>query len=166
MLDLQLQYDPSISIGAYTTRDTTDPDVAAELLKGGMMPVNLVQISEISTNFRDAIINHLVIACDGEEAKNVVQLFSAAIASTPDEMGNTIKTYSEYLAPLSFAWGETVLATRTVLRNKPGTSGNFLATVANALSKKMDSEMFKSLILNSTASASQVVELERAQGKY
>jgi hypothetical protein len=30
----------------------------------------------------------------------------------------------------------------------------------------MNSEMFKSLIMNSTASAEQVVELERAQGKY
>jgi len=148
------------------TRDTTDPVVAAELLKDGMMPVNLVQISEISTNFRDAIINHLVTSCDGDNAKNVVQLLSAAVASTPDEMGNTIKTYSEYLAPLSFAWGETVLATRAILRNKPDNAGNFLSTVANALNKKMNSDMFRSLILNSTSNASQLVELERAQGKY
>jgi len=95
-----------------------------------------------------------------------VQLLAAAISSTPDEMVSTIKTYSEYLAPLSFAWGETVLATRTVLRNKPETSGNFLGTIAEALNKKMNSEMFKSLILNSTASANQVVDLEKAQGKY
>jgi hypothetical protein len=166
MLDLHLKYDPNISVGAYMTRDTTDPVVAAELLKDGMMPVNLVQISEISTNFRDAIINHLVTSCDGDNAKNVVQLLSAAVASTPDEMGNTIKTYSEYLAPLSFAWGETVLATRAILRNKPDNAGNFLSTVANALNKKMNSDMFRSLILNSTSNASQLVELERAQGKY
>jgi hypothetical protein len=166
MLDLHLKYDPNISVASHMTRGTTEPIVAAELLKGGSIPDNLVLISEISTNYRDAIINHLVTTCDGDEAKNVVQLFSAAIASTPDEMVSTIKTYSEYLAPLSFAWGETVLATRSILRNKPDTSGNFLSTVANALNKKMNSEMFKSLILNSTASASQVVELERAQGKY
>jgi len=140
--------------------------VAAELLKGGHIPENLVLISEISTNFRDAVINRLVTTSDGDDAERVVQLLSAAISSTPDEMVSTIKTFSEYLAPLSFAWGETVLATRTVLRNKPGNSGNFLATIADALNKKMDSEMFKSLIMNSTASADQVVELEKAQGKY
>ena len=166
MLDLHLKYDPNISVTTHMTRETFEPVVAAELLKGGNIPENLVKISEISTNFRDAVINHLIISSDGNEAKNVVQLFSAAIASTPDEMGNTIKTYSEYLAPLSFAWGETVLATRAVLRNEPSKAGNFLSTVANALNKKMNSEMFKSLILNSTSSASQVVELERAQGKY
>lgn len=166
MLDLHLKYDPNISVASHTTTGTTEPVVAAELLKNGNIPENLVLISEISTNFRDAVINRLVTTSDGDDAERVVQLLSAAIASTPDEMVSTIKTYSEYLAPLSFAWGETVLATRTVLRNKPGNSGNFLATIADALNKKMDSEMFKSLIMNSTASADQVVELEKAQGKY
>ena len=166
MLDLHLKYDPNISVAAHLTRQTTEPVVAAELLKGGHIPENLVLISEISTNFRDAIICRLLTTCDGDEAKNVVQLLSAASSSTPDGMDETIKTYSEYLAPLSFAWGETVLATRAILRNNPGKAGNFLATVANALNKKMDSQTFKSLIVNSTASAEQIVELERAQGKY
>jgi len=166
MLDLHLKYDPNISIASHMTRGTTEPIVAAELLKGGSIPDNLVLISEISTNFRDAVINRLITTSNGDEAKNVVQLFAAAISSTPDGMDESIKTYSEYLAPLSFAWGETVLATRTVLRNKPDKAGNFLGTVANALNKKMNSEMFKSLIMNSTSSAEQVVELEKAQGKY
>ena len=166
MLDLHLKYDPNISVRSHTATGTTEPVVAAESLKGGNIPENLVLISEISTNFRDAVINRLVTTSDGDDAERVVQLLSAAIASTPDEMVSTIKTYSEYLAPLSFAWGETVLATRTVLRNNPGNSGNFLATIADALNKKMDSAMFKSLIMNSTASAEQVVELEKAQGKY
>lgn len=166
MLDLHLKYDPNISVASYMARGTTEPVIAAELLKGGTIPENLIAISEISTNYRDAIICRLITTCTADEAKNVVQLLSAAISSTPDEMDNTIKAYSEYLAPLSFAWGETVLATRTILRNKPGKSGNFLATIADALNKKMNSEMFKSLIVNSTASAEQVVELEKAQGKY
>lgn len=166
MLDLHLKYDPNISVMSHMATGTTEPVVAAELLKGGRIPENLVLISEISTNYRDAIICRLLTTCDGDEAKNVVQLLSAAISSTPDGMDQTIKTYSEYLAPLSFAWGETVLATRTILRNKPGTAGNFLGTVANALAKKMNSDMFRSLIVNSTASAEQVVELEKAQGKY
>ena len=166
MLDLHLKYDPNISVASHMTRGTTEPVVAAELLKGGAIPDNLVLISEISTNFRDAVINRLITTSNGEEAKNVVQLLSAAISSTPDGMDSTIKTYSEYLAPLSFAWGETVLATRVILRNNPDKAGNFLGTVANALNKKMNSEMFKSLIMNSTSSAEQVVELEKAQGKY
>jgi hypothetical protein len=166
MLDLHLKYDPNISVASHMTRQTTEPVVAAELLKGGHIPENLVVISEISTNFRDAIICRLLTTCDGDEAKNVVQLLSAAISSTPDGMDSTIKTYSEYLAPLSFAWGETVLATRAVLRNSPDKAGNFLGTVANALNKRMDSHTFRSLIVNSTASAEQIVELEKAQGKY
>ena len=166
MLDLHLKYDPNISIASHMAGEVNSPAYAAELLKAGNIPENLVQISEISTNFRDAVINKLITTSDTDDAERVVQLLSAAISSTPDEMVNTIKTYSEYLAPLSFAWGETVLATRAVLRNNPDKAGNFLVTVANALNKKMNSEMFKSLIMNSTASAEQVVELEIAQGKY
>jgi small-conductance mechanosensitive channel len=166
MLDLHLQYDPNMTIDTYVTRPTNDPVDMSIVLKHGLMPQNLVQISEISTNFRDAVINTLITNSDANETVIVLQLLSAAVSSTPDEAVNTVKAYSEYLAPLSFAWGETVLATRSILRNKPEKAGNFLSTVANALNKKMDSEMFKSLIMNSTASAIKVVELEIAQGKY
>jgi hypothetical protein len=41
-----------------------------------------------------------------------------------------------------------------------------LSTVANALNKKMNSDMFYSLIVNSTSNANDIVALERAQGKY
>jgi len=166
MLDLHLQYDPNMAIENYTTGPLNSPDRFSNALKNGLLPRNLLQISEISTNFRDAVINDLITTSSADEAQIVLQLLSAAVSSTPDEMYKNIKTYSEYLAPLSFAWGETVLATRAILRNKPGVAGNFLGTVADALNKKMNSEMFNSLINNSTASAKDIVQLEIAQGKY
>ena len=166
MLDLQLQYDPNISISPHIIRDTNDPIIAAKMLQGGMMPGNLMKISEISTNFRDAVLHLLITTSDGDEAKEVVQLLSAAVSSTPDDDSKMLKSFSEYLAPLSFAWGETVLATRAVLRNKPESAGNFIGTVASALSKKMDIHTFQNLLQNSTASAAQIVEMEKAQGKY
>ena len=166
MLDLHLKYDPNMSIGMYLVGDEPDPANAAMYLKNGMLPRNLVKTAEISTNFRDAVISTLIANSTTEEAERVLQLLSAAIATTPDDMENTIKSYSEYLAPLAFSWGETVLATRAILRNKPDKAGNFLSTVANALNKKMNTDMFKSLIVSSTASANDIVALERAQGKY
>jgi hypothetical protein len=167
MLDLQLNYDPNMTIGDHLASETFDPTTAAERLRRGSIPVNLVQISEISTNFRDAVINDLITNTGSGEAKDrALQLLAAAVASTPNGMDNTIRAYSEYLAPLSFAWGETVLATRTILRNKPGKAGAFINTVASALSKKMDVATFNNLLMNSTASAKDIVELERAQGKY
>ena len=68
MLDLHLKYDPNISVASHTTSGTTEPVVAAELLKGGHLPENLIVISEISTNFRDAVINRLVKTSNGDDA--------------------------------------------------------------------------------------------------
>lgn len=167
MLDLQLQYDPNVSIGQYMSGEQKEPVMVASHLKAGLIPINLVQITDISTHFRDAVIYALITTADGSDANNVLKILSAAIASTPDELDETIKTYSEYLASLSLVWGETVLATRAVLRNKPEKAkGSFLSVVANALYKKMNSEMFKSLLLNNTANAGSLVTLERAQGMY
>ena len=56
MLDLQLQYDPNVSIGQYTSGEQKEPGMVASHLKAGLIPVNLVQITDISTNFRDAVI--------------------------------------------------------------------------------------------------------------
>jgi hypothetical protein len=166
MLDLHLKYDPNMTLANYITGDQNDPVIAASYIKGGLMPQNLVKMTEISTHFRDAVISNIVTTAATDEQERTLQILSAAISSTPDGMDNTVKAYSEYLAPLAFAWGETVLATRAVLRNEPSKAGNFLTTVANALNKKMNSEMFYSLIVNSTSSANDVVALERAQGKY
>ena len=166
MLDLPLKYDPNISIDGFLVGAETDPTMAASYMKSGYLPRNLVNMSEISTNFRDAVIHSLIATSDGNEAERVVQLLSAAVSATPDDMTNTVKAYSEYLAPLSFVWGETVVATRAILRNKPDKAGNFLSTVANALNKRMNSEMFKSLIVSSTTNAADIVAMEIAQGKY
>jgi hypothetical protein len=166
MLDLHLKYDPNVSLGNYVTGDQYDPEIAASYIKGGLMPQNLVKMTEISTHFRDAVIGNIVTTAATGEQERTLQLLSAAIAGTPDGMENTVRAYSEYLAPLAFAWGETVLATRAVLRNEPSKAGNFLSTVANALNKKMNSDMFYSLIVNSTSNANDIVALERAQGKY
>jgi len=166
MLDLHLKYDPNVSLGNYTTGDQFDPVIAASYIKGGLMPQNLIKTTEISTHFRDAVISNIVTTAATDEQQRTLQLLAAAVASTPDGMDNTVRTYSEYLAPLAFAWGETVLATRAVLRNEPSKAGNFLSTVANALNKKMNSDMFYSLIVNSTSNANDIVALERAQGKY
>ena len=166
MLDLHLKYDPNMTLANHTTGDQNDPVIAASYIKGGLMPQNLVKMTEISTHFRDAVISNIVTTAATDEQERTLQILSAAISSTPDGMDNTVKAYSEYLAPLAFAWGETVLATRAVLRNEPSKAGNFLTTVANALNKKMNSEMFYSLIVNSTSSANDIVALERAQGKY
>jgi hypothetical protein len=155
-----------MTLANHTTGDQNDPVIAASYIKGGLMPQNLVKMTEISTHFRDAVISNIVTTAATDEQERTLQILSAAISSTPDGMDNTVKAYSEYLAPLAFAWGETVLATRAVLRNEPSKAGNFLTTVANALNKKMNSEMFYSLIVNSTSSANDVVALERAQGKY
>jgi len=166
MLDLHLKYDPNISISNFLSGETTDPGIAATYLRAGAMPHNLSNISEVSTNFRDAVIYSLITTSDAGEAGKVLQLLSAALSTTPDEMTNAVRIYSEYLAPLSYVWGETVLATRAILRNEPSKAGSFLSTIADALNKKMDVEHFKTLLVNSTANSVNIVNLERAQGKY
>jgi len=166
MLDLKVNYDPNISIAAYMSGETTDPALASQYLRGGLVPRNLVQMSEISTNFRDAVMSFLLSNADTEERSRTLEILSAAIAGTPDGMDNTVKAYSEYLAPLAYAWGETVVATRAILRNKPGSAGNYLGTVAGALSKQMDHGAFHDILVNSTQNSVDVVVMEKAQGKY
>ena len=163
MLDLHLQYDPNISLTRHIATGFPDHDMASGMLRSGLMPDNLIEITAKSVNFRDAVINHTIVnAASQEEKQAALELLSAAVASTHADAVDALRIYSEYTAALAYAWGETVLATRTVLRNKPNDAGNFLATIASALNKKMDTSMFHSLIMNSTANApGQWAQVER-----
>lgn len=154
MLDLHLQYDPNISLRNHIGTGLPDHDMASNMLKSGLLPDNLVEITTRSVNFRDAVINHTIrTAASTQEKQTVLELLAAAVASTPSDAEETLRIYSEYTAAFAYAWGETVLATRAVLRNKPNNAGSFLSTIASALNKKMDTAMFHSLVMNSTANA-------------
>lgn len=154
MLDLHLQYDPNISLTHHMVTGFPDHTVTGNMLTSGLMPDNLVEITTRSVNFRDAVINHVIRHAASEpERQKALELLSAAVASTPTDAEETLRIYSEYTAAFAYAWGETVLATRAVLRNQPNNAGNFLSTIASALNKKMDTAMFNSLIMNSTSNA-------------
>jgi len=154
MLDLHLQYDPNMSLANHMASGFPDHYIAGNMLTSGLLPDNLVEITKRSVNFRDAVINHVMkTAASEQERKAALELLSAAVASTPKDEVETLRIYSEYTAAFAYAWGETVLATRAVLRNQPSDAGNFLSTIASALNKKMDTAMFNSLIMNSTSNA-------------
>ena len=56
MLDLHLQYDPNISLRNHIGTGLPDHDMASNMLKSGLLPDNLVEITTRSVNFRDAAI--------------------------------------------------------------------------------------------------------------
>jgi hypothetical protein len=92
------------------------------------------------------------------QQQQAIELFAAAVSSCPDDNETMLRIYSEYLAALSYAWGETAVAKRAILRNKPEKAGRFLSTVAAALSKQMDHDGFNSLLRNTTSAAPTVWE--------
>lgn len=152
MLDINLTYDPNkveINYGVATL----EPQIAAVMLKSGVIPLNLVDISSRSTNFKDAVMNQLLTNHNNEEAQIVLKTFASAVINCPDDTKETLRILSEYLAPLSYSWGETVLATRAVLRNKRETAGKLLETVASGLSKNLDVRSFRQLLTDSTLGA-------------
>jgi hypothetical protein len=155
MLDLQLQYDPNISLRNHMTHGLPDHKITGDMLAGGLMPTTLLEISEKSSTFRDAVIHHMLT--DGRinqpQQQQAIELFAAAVSTCPDDNEIMLRIYSEYLAALSYAWGETEVAKRAVLRNKPEKAGRFLSTVASALDKQMDHDGFNSLLRNTTSAA-------------
>jgi len=161
MLDLQVTYDPGVSIGGHMTNSTYDISECAVGLASGLIPRNFIELSNQSTNFRDGVLNYLVDrVADTDRQRTILELLSAAVASqqiTEDGV-DTLRVYSEYAAPLALSWGETVLAGRIIVRNNPNRTSNFLKTTAIAFDKQMDAAMFKSLISNSTANARSIWE--------
>lgn len=152
MLDLHLSYNPGVSISA--KRTSNDHYEAARALVSGHVPVELTEITTKTTNYRDAVINVLANELTSESGREtVLTTLSHAVASTPDGAPDTLRIYTEFTASLACAWGETVIATRAILRNKPENASNFLKTIASALDKKMDKSMFNDLLKNSTSSA-------------
>jgi len=140
------------------THGLPDHKITGDMLAGGLMPTTLLEISEKSSTFRDAVIHHMLT--DGRinqpQQQQAIELFAAAVSTCPDDNDVMLRIYSEYLAALSYAWGETVVAKRAVLRNKPEKAGRFLATVAQALDKQMDHDGFNSLLRNTTSAAGTV----------
>jgi hypothetical protein len=156
MLDLQVTYDPNISIGGHMTNSTFDISECAVSLASGLIPRNFIEVSNQSTNFRDGVLHYLVDKVDDPRVQQtVLELLSAAVASQicTEEGIDSLRIYSEYAAPLALSWGETLLAGRIIVRNNSMRTSNFLKTTATAFDKKMETHMFKSLIVNSTASA-------------
>lgn len=156
MLDLQLKYDPDVSIIQHITSSTTDVMETASALVNGMIPMNFLQNTMKSSNYRDAVINTIITKLpepDTESRQTVLELLSACISSVQDEQTEILATYSEYAASIALSWGETKIATQAILRNNPKTSSNFLKTIASAIDKNMDHSSFNNLLANSTANA-------------
>jgi hypothetical protein len=138
------------------TNSTFDISECAVSLASGLIPRNFIEVSNQSTNFRDGVLHYLVDKVDDPRVQQtVLELLSAAVASQicTEEGIDSLRIYSEYAAPLALSWGETLLAGRIIVRNNSMRTSNFLKTTATAFDKKMETHMFKSLIVNSTASA-------------
>ena len=163
MLDLQLTYDPSISVERHIYRDNTlDADKVVQLLQIERIPSNLVPTCIDRPFFKDAVIHSLLTRVFDElEQRAIMELLGAALASTQPDDTPAIRIYSEILAAVAYSWGETILATRAVLRNEPGKAGTILSSIAVALSKKMDSENMKMVLTNTTSNGASLWLVEQ-----
>lgn len=161
MLDLQIQYDPNISINGQYVEESIDVHNIVQLLTIERLPSNIGTLMS-RPNFKEAIVfNLLQKVTSNTEQKAVLELLSACVASIPDSSQSVINNWCEVLASVAYSWGEINLATKAVLRVNPELSDNHIRTIAVALTKKMEAPMFKSLITNSTQSAASDWEMEQ-----
>ena len=161
MLDLQIQYDPNISISGQYVEQSTDIHNIVQLLTIERLPSNIGALMG-TPNFKEAIVFNLLKNVDSSvQQKTVLELLSACVASIPDSSESAINTWCEVLASVAYSWGETNLATKAILRVNPELSDNHIRTIAVALNKKMEAPMFKSLLINTTQTAAADWEMEQ-----
>ena len=163
MLDLQLKYNPVVNPDSLYTPDATqDVMSTASALASGHIPKNLVSTSMASSNYRDGVINVLLTQLNNESAQQrIIKNLATMMSSTEDVIA--LNTYAEYVAVLGYAWKESVVATRAIIRVKPELASSFLKKMATTIANKTSVDKFTRDIVNDTASSQRLYDtLERA----
>lgn len=155
-----IDFSPGITIPTGAPVET--PLQAAHAIVNGYIPDNFVSHSRVSDNFRDATLaNILVIAAGQNKFEDVLNTFSIAMQSSPD---NSIRTsvFAEYMAAIAFSWEHQELAGKIIMRGEPQNTSPFLWSIVSAIKKNLPSAMFASLIMSMGDSAERKWQEEQA----
>lgn len=143
MSNQQVNYNPG-SLSNMSSMQVNQPDDALMYLMAGIVPKNLFAQNE---SFRDALIG-MIIQMYPDKQQTILDVFIRILQTDPSTTERDVKGAAEYLATLSFAWGDKELATNTLLRIDPSVAAGLLHTIYLAMSERqMDSNTFKQMLV-------------------
>ena len=147
-----VEYDSSVTINRGATAE--QPVTARRILGSGGIPENLVETSRASKNYRDAVLAEVVLNVEAGSlsSANVLDALRTGVRSSQDGSID-LQVYTEYLAALAFAWGDTELAAAAIMRSKPEVVSTHTMSIVSAITKQMPSAFYLSLLASQGASA-------------
>jgi hypothetical protein len=125
------------------------PVTARRMLAAGGIPVNLVETSRASKNYRDAVLAEVLlnIEAGSVDSAQVLDVLRTGVRASQDGSVD-LQVYTEYLAALAFAWGDTQLAGAAIMRSKPEVVTTHTMSIVSAITKQMPSAFYLSLLVS------------------
>jgi len=120
----------------------TTPIQAATQIMCGYIPANLVDMST-NSHFRDAVLGYVLRDTTVHDA--VLNTLCAALRSAAEKV--QVRTFSEYVAAVSFAFERKDITVKAISRNEPAEATSFLWSVAQAMNKQMPGPFYQTLII-------------------
>lgn len=148
-----VEYDSSVTV--MTSAVAENPGTARHMLSMGHIPSNFVETSRASKNYRDAVLAEVLVNIEAGSV-NSAQVLDALRTGVRASQGGSIdlQVYTEYLAALAFAWGDTQLAAAAIMRSKPEVVSSHTMSIVSAITKQMPSPFYMSLLVSQGPTAS------------
>jgi hypothetical protein len=161
MSNPSVEYDSSTTIHRGATAE--QPVTARRILGSGGIPENLVETSRSSKNYRDAVLAEVLLNIEAGSlaSANVLDALLIAVRSSQDGSID-LQVYTEYLAALAFAWGDTQLAAAAIMRSKPEVVSTHTMSIVSAITKQMPSPFYLSLLVSQGPTASTAWQQEQS----
>jgi hypothetical protein len=144
-----VDYDSSVT---FMRSDIAEvPGTARRMLVVGGIPANFVETSRASKNYRDAVLADILVNVEpgSLSSANVLDALRDGVRSSQDGSID-LQVYTEYLAALAFAWGDTELAGAVIMRSKPeyAAVSTHTMSIVSAITKQMPSPFYLSLLVS------------------
>ena len=142
-----VEYDSSVSIAQGSVAE--QPVTARRILTAGGIPANLVETSRASKNYRDAVLAEVLLNVEAGSigSAQVLDALRTGVRASRDGSID-LQVYTEYLAALAFAWGDTELAAAAIMRSKPEVVSSHTMSIVSAITKQMPSPFYMSLLVS------------------
>jgi hypothetical protein len=142
-----VEYDSSVTV--YKAATAEQPVTARRILGSGGIPENLVTTSRSSKNYRDAVLAEVLLNIEAGSlaSANVLDALRTGVRASQDGTID-LQVYTEYLAALAFAWGDTELAAAAIMRSKPEVVSTHTMSIVSAITKQMPSPFYLSLLVS------------------
>jgi len=158
-----VEYDSSVTIMRSDIAEV--PGTARRMLVVGGIPVNFVETSRASKNYRDAVLADILVNVEpgSLSSASILDALRSGVRSSQDGSVD-LQVYTEYLAALAFAWGDKELAGAAIMRSKPeyAAVSNHTMSIVSAITKQMPSPFYLSLLVSQGPNALAQWEQERS----